>query len=100
MFLSDQALLLEQNLRGRQISGLLPSPDGFVPPDYGGRSLANVPATVARAVGTRLDRSAPPLEEAYWQAYSAGVRRVVLLLLDALGYLQLVEMLTEDPNSV
>jgi hypothetical protein len=66
---------------------------GYVPPDYDGRGLLNVPATVLDILGARDDGDAPPLAELD-PALREGVRRVVVILADGLGWWQL-EMLCD-----
>lgn len=68
----------------------------FVWPDYGGRSLANVPAAVAGLLKVPVQGMAPPLESDYWQGLEEGLRHVVVVLLDALGYRQLRQALARD----
>lgn len=96
---STQALLLESELRAAR-SDLIPAAIGgeFVLPWYGGRSLANVPATVAALLGCETIGTLPPLETPYWRDQFGQVEHVVLVLLDALGYLQLQEMLALEPE--
>lgn len=62
-------------------------PPEFILPDYNGRSLANVPATIA-ALLSRPFAGLPPLDEAFWRPLvgDGGVRRVVALLIDAMGW--------------
>lgn len=60
-------------------------PEELVPPDYAGGTLANVPATVAALLGAPL-RGLPPLYEPLWQPLGSSVKRVVVLLLDSLGW--------------
>lgn len=60
-------------------------PDNFIAPDYNGRSIANVPATVAAAVGVSID-SLPPLQPSLWQPVAQDTNRVVVLILDAFGW--------------
>lgn len=100
--LSQQAIEIEHSLRSQRAPELFPHEvaSEFVLPDYGGRSLANAPATVAMLLGTPLSEVAPPLRDVYWRDMAQGVRRVVLVLLDALGYLQLTQMLRQEPGSV
>lgn len=62
----------------------------FIAPRYDGYSLVNVPATVAALLGQPLP-GLQPLDPLYWQNYAGGVRKVIVLLLDALGYLRLQE---------
>ena len=61
---------------------------GWVPPDYGGRGLANVPGTVLAALGAREDRDIPPLRDLD-PGLADGVRQVVVILADGLGFGQL-----------
>ncbi|MCP4426181.1 MAG: alkaline phosphatase family protein, partial [Chloroflexi bacterium] len=59
-------------------------PDEFLRPDYDGRSIANIPATVAALLDAPF-AGLPPLEEPLWRPL-AGVKRVVALLVDAWGW--------------
>lgn len=59
-------------------------PADFLPPDYDGGSIANVPATVAALLEVPF-AGLPPLRTELWQSL-AGVKRVVLLLVDAWGW--------------
>ncbi|MGD2148908.1 MAG: alkaline phosphatase family protein [Anaerolineae bacterium] len=77
---------VERQLRGRHVPGL---PKEFVLPHYDGYSIANVAPTVARILGVDLDGAAPPLPEHVWGAHAEGVLCVLLLVLDATGFLQL-----------
>lgn len=61
---------------------------GWTLPDYEGRSLANVPATVLATLGAREDRDMLPLRELD-PALTDGVRSVVVILADGLGWDQL-----------
>ena len=59
-------------------------PDEFLLPDYSGGSVANVPATVAALLDVPFV-GLPPLRDELWQSL-AGVKRVVVLLVDAWGW--------------
>ncbi len=62
-------------------------------PSYDGDGLANVPGTVLAALGAREDRDIPPLRDLDpWLA--DGVRQVVVILLDGLGWGQLHWLIT------
>ena len=100
--LTPEAQALVAALRSRNAPVLLPPElDGeFVLPEYKGHSLVNIPATLGELLGAPLAGISPPLDRAYWGTLASGVRRVVLVLLDALGYLQLGEMLRIDPSCV
>ena len=58
--------------------------DGFVLPDYEGGSIGNVPATIAKLLGVPFE-GLPPLREALWQPMAGDVKRVVLIIIDAMG---------------
>jgi len=64
-------------------------PDEFLPPNYADGSIANIPATVAGLLGVPF-AGLPPLRPEIWQPLGGDVRRVVLLILDSLGW-QMVE---------
>ncbi len=64
-------------------------PDEFLPPDYNGGSIANVPATVAALLGVPF-AGLPPLRDELWQPL-AGVKRVIVLLVDAWGWNMLAQ---------
>src|SRR6266480_2126402 len=70
---------------------------GFVAPRYDGRGIANVPAAILRAFG--VTDTHPGLDEAALPpALLDGVRRIVCLIVDALGYRQLLDELAGQPN--
>ena len=77
---------IEQLLTDRQMPDLLPSAEGWVLPHYDGLSIANLPATIAELLGTNLPGALPALPEDVWSEWLPGLRRVVLVILDALGY--------------
>ncbi len=60
-------------------------PAEFAPPDYEGGSIANIPATIASLLGAPFN-GLPPLRNALWEPYAGNVRRVVILLIDSLGW--------------
>jgi len=61
---------------------------GSVIPDYRGRGLLNVPATVLDVFGARQSDDPPPLSDLD-PALRDGVRRIVVILADGLGMWQL-----------
>ena len=67
---------------------------GFVLPDYEGGGLLNIPATVLDVLGLRDAGDAPPLRDLD-PALREGVRQVVVVLADGLGWWQL-EMLCDQ----
>jgi hypothetical protein len=94
------ATQIEKILLSRQLPELLPSTEGWVLPHYDGLSIANLPATIAALLGGApsgpagpgLPGALPPLPRELWAGWSDGLRRVVLVILDALGYRKLQEM--------
>jgi predicted AlkP superfamily pyrophosphatase or phosphodiesterase len=83
---------MEQTLLRRQLPELLPPAEGWVLPHYDGLSIANLPATVATLLGSDLPGALPPLPRNLWAEWAPGLRRVVLVILDALGYRMLQKM--------
>jgi len=83
---------IERLLTDRQIPDLLPVAEGWVLPHYEGLSIANLPATIAALLGTNLPGALPTLPEQIWSGWLPGLRRVVLVILDALGYRMLQRM--------
>jgi predicted AlkP superfamily pyrophosphatase or phosphodiesterase len=77
---------IEQKLLERPLPDLLPPEEGWVLPHYQGLSIANLPATIAALLGTDLPGALPPLPQALWADWRPGLRRIVLIILDALGY--------------
>src|SRR4029077_903862 len=61
---------------------------GFVTPDYDGGGLVNVPATVLDVLGARVSTDAPALR-GLDPGLCTGVRQVVVVLADGLGWWQL-----------
>lgn len=91
---------LERHLCARTVPGLFPEGTAgeFVLPEYACHSLANIAATMGELLQAPLKGVSPPLDEAYWGVFRQDTCRVVLVLLDALGYLQLRQMLGRDPD--
>lgn len=59
--------------------------DDFLPAAYADGSIANIPATIATLLDTPFE-GLPPLRPAAWQPLNGDVQRVVLVLVDALGW--------------
>ncbi len=60
-------------------------PAEFTWPQYDGRAIANVPATVADILHVPFN-GLPPLAADLWQPLGGGVKRVVLIVLDGFGW--------------
>jgi hypothetical protein len=83
---------IERTILDGHLPGLLPAGEEWVLPLYDGLSIANLPAMVAALLGTELPGAlvAPPAD--LWSDWLPGLRRVVLVILDALGYRMLQRM--------
>jgi hypothetical protein len=88
-------LEIERALRARRLPGL---PERFISPHYSGYSIANLAPTAAEILGVEMDGAAPSLPAELWKDLSADVRCVVLLILDATGYLQLQRYLAQGQS--
>lgn len=77
--------------------GALGLPPEFVAPNYGGRSIVNVPATIVSLFGGQL--ATPPLDARLVEPFAPGVKRVVLILVDALGYRELLRALERNRHN-
>lgn len=64
-------------------------PDSFVWPRYEGRCVGNLAATVAQMLGAAMPGALPPLDSGVLEGLTDGVKRVVLLVMDGMGWLQL-----------
>ncbi len=68
-------------------------------PRYEGGSLVNLPATMATILGAEID-GAPPLEPSLWKELSHGTERIIAILMDAVGYLALRNLMDQDKDFV
>jgi len=82
MVSTSLAAQVEGAIRARRHPTL---PDEFVLPHYEGFSLANLGPTVAGLLGGKVPGGVP-LPQEVWADLAPGVRRVILVLLDAVGY--------------
>ena len=71
-------------------------PDAFVVPRYDGRSIVNLPATVGRLLGVPEGWAGVGLEPDLLERLGDGLERVVLLLIDGLGWNRLQAQLERD----
>jgi hypothetical protein len=95
------ATQIEHTIRAHRFPGLEEHlPEGFILPHYGGYSIANLPATVAGILGVELAGAAPELPAPIWADLATGVRRVVLVILDAVGYLHLRRTLAAEDSAL
>jgi hypothetical protein len=69
-----------------------------VMPHYQGLGVANLPATVAALLGGELPGACPPLRQDLWADWRDGLERVILVVIDALGYRQLLAAMDADKS--
>lgn len=67
----------------------------LVYPDYGGRSLLNVPSSICRWLGVPT-LSAEPLDPRYTQTLGSKYQNVILILIDALALETLITLVKSD----
>ncbi len=72
-------------------------PEDWIAPNYAGRSIANLTASIIQLFGG--DISTPPLDPAIARKLFEGVERVVLVVVDALGYRGLLDALQDNPRN-
>ncbi len=74
-------------------------PEPSVWPRYAGLSVGNLPATILTLLGGGPGADMlPPLRPDVLAGMTDGVRRVVLVLIDGLGWLRLQRLLAESPE--
>ena len=92
---------IEAQIRGRTIKQIDQGvrPGEFVYPAYSDLSLVNIPATLLKLFDIRIPHHAP-LPDALTEGQTEGVRKVILFLVDALGYNQLQAVLKSEPDLI
>ncbi|MBI5303332.1 MAG: alkaline phosphatase family protein [Chloroflexi bacterium] len=83
----------ERNARFKKL-GL---PTDFIAPNYGGRSIVNVAASVIKLLGG--DIGTPALDAEILGDLTQDVRRIVFVVVDALGYQRLLDALETKPRN-
>jgi hypothetical protein len=91
----------EKIIRHHRLTGLEHCLHGeeLILPHYGGYSIANLPATVAGLLGRELEGAEPPLPDCAWGDLVGGVRNVIVIILDAVGYSHF-QRLVDDEDTV
>lgn len=90
----DLAQLEAELLRGGPLGEVLPP--GCVMPEYHGGCIANLPATIGDLLGQPRGWVGPTLGENQWRPLSDGVDRVILLLVDGVGWRRMWQVITEQ----
>lgn len=78
---------------------LLPHDAGLVLPYYDRLSLTNLPATISHLLGTP-SFGEPPLDEAILAEIGGPYEKIIFLLVDALGYPLLEELIQQDDHLI
>jgi hypothetical protein len=82
-------MALERDLRTYRPDGVPSLPDHFVWPRYEGLSVGNIAGSVGQALRVTLPGVLPPLQDGLLDGLLDGVQRVVLVVIDGLGWEQL-----------
>jgi predicted AlkP superfamily pyrophosphatase or phosphodiesterase len=72
-------------------------PGEFVAPNYGGRSIVNIPASIVMILGGEMHT--PSLDADILGQFPNGVRRIVLVISDAMGYRHTLDALDGNPQN-
>ena len=94
----------EKTIRDYRLPALetLPEDEGFVMPHYGGYSIANLAQTIVSLFGMEKEGAMPQagLEPALpsraWEHLAGSVRTVIIVVLDAVGYLGFKRLLEQE----
>lgn len=87
---------LEAMIRGNRLFEFPVSwSDELIFPYYNGLSLANVPQSIASALGVPFPDS-NPLLDSVWQQDAPQAKRVIVFLMDGMGYKHLNMLMEED----
>lgn len=92
MSTTPSASRIEETIRAKRNSAL---PAEFVLPNYEGLSVANIGSTVAALLGGHIPGGVP-MPRDVWAELAPDVRRVVLVLVDAVGYDRFLDILSDE----
>ncbi|MCA9882917.1 MAG: hypothetical protein KC708_08110, partial [Anaerolineae bacterium] len=91
------AAQLESEIRAnRLLNPPTPWANELIYPSYADLSLRNIGHTVAQLLGAPLPNSTPLDERVWGDALPADINRVVVFLMDGMGYLHLQMLMEED----
>ncbi len=89
-----------RDLRAYRPQGMEHLPASLVWPRYDGLCVGNIPASIGQMLGCQLSGVLPPLRSDVLEGLTDGVQRVVVLVIDALGWGQLQEVMALDDTLV
>ncbi len=90
---------LEQQIRAENKKRFeqLQLPAEFIAPNYDGRSVVNVAASIVKIFGAKI--STAPLDAAILDKFTRDIKRVVLVIIDGLAYRRLLDILDANPQN-
>jgi predicted AlkP superfamily pyrophosphatase or phosphodiesterase len=89
----EKQIRAERDVRFKKLN----LPTEFIAPNYSGRSIVNIPATIIRALGGHFHT--PPLDPEMTKGLTTNVQRVVFVIADATGYQRLLDALEANPQN-
>jgi hypothetical protein len=98
--MTDLASKMERAIINHRLPALqeaLPAGE-FVMPHYDGFSIANLPATTAALLG--IEAPGVPLPREVWAPFAGGVRCVLRVIIDALGYRRLRQHMAAQADNL
>src|SRR4030042_4111357 len=96
--MSDVTSEILPRIESNKLPGLQLSPE-FIHPDYAGGSILNLPSTICRTLGGE-PLATVPLRSELTVATAADIRRVVLVLVDALSLHRLQRWMSDGTAPV
>ncbi len=92
---------LEHDLRTYRPAGMEHLPADFVWPRYEGLCVGNLAATITHALGVETPpQMLPPLRADLLNGMLDDVRRVILIVVDAMGWIQVQRVMAQHPDLV
>jgi len=89
-----------QHLSSYRPQEIVNFPESFIWPQYDGLCVGNLGATVANSLGAMLPDVLPPLSNPVVAEMAKGIKQVILLVVDGLGWLQLRRVMERDTDSI
>lgn len=87
------SIQIERTIRAHRLPGLDETgPSTFIYPHYEGYSIANLAPTIAAMLGVETPDMAPAMPPSLWKDLTSGLRRVIIVVIDAVGYQNLRQL--------
>lgn len=93
------AQTIENKIRAESKSSFtaLQLPGEFIAPNYGGRSIVNVSASIVKILGGQIPTAS--LDSEIVDHFAQSVRRIVYVIADATGYRRMLDALEGNPQN-